>query len=169
MSRACRSLLLAGLLAGCGLQPGDDLRAWIADAREAQQSLPAPVVPQLTVESFRYEPGSRGDPFDPVRLNQSGGSRSAELEPDMQRSREALESFALDHLRLVGSLRRGREVVALVQADRLIYQVRLGNYLGQDFGRVIAISETGIDIEERIRDSGGAWTRRRARLPLQER
>lgn len=163
-------LLTAMCLAACSFPQDDDLSAWIEATRARQQPTRLPTLPVQAVAAFRYEPGDRSDPFDPARLDSPGQSmQAAGMAPDLQRSREPLEAYALDSLRLVGSLRRGRQVVGLVEADKLIHQVRLGSHLGQDFGKVVAITDTGIEIDELVRESGGTWTRRRARLELQER
>ena len=90
------------------------------------------------------------------------------LQPDLRRTREPLESFPLDSLRLIGSLRRGHDAVALIEADKLVYPLRVGAHLGQDFGKIIAIGEKTVDIEEMVPESGGRWAQRRAQLVLQE-
>ena len=90
------------------------------------------------------------------------------LAPDTRRSREPLESFPLENLRLVGSLRRQGRVVALVEADKVIYQVKVGSHLGPDMGKVISIGEGSIELEEMVQDAGNRWSSRRARLVMQE-
>lgn len=87
----------------------------------------------------------------------------------MRRPREPLETFPLDSLQLIGNLRRGKDVVALIQADKLIYSVRIGAHLGQDLGKVIAINDKTVDIDEWVADSAGGWVRRQTQLVLQER
>ncbi len=162
------ALALVMVLAGCN-PPADDLEAWMAGQRQRQQPRPVPAVQAVASEPLRYEPGTREDPFDAGRLSMPRNApRDDGLAPDLRRAREPLESYPLGSLRLVGSLRRGPEVVALVEADRLIHQVRVGNHLGQDFGRVVAIGDNGIDIDELVREGGDAWIRRRARLQLRE-
>lgn len=170
MKRAGGWLAAASLLAGCSLQQEEDLAAWMEAARRRQPPQPVQAIPQLATPVFRYEPGTRGDPFDPVRLNVAAASvTGGGLEPDLRRNREPLESFPLDGLRLVGILRRGSDRVALVEAGRLIYSVRLGSHLGQDFGKVAAINDTSIDIDELVREGAGTWSPRRAQLRLEER
>ncbi len=174
MKRAGAWLLTASLLAGCSLEHEEDLVAWMEAARKRQPPVPGQAIPELVTPAFRYEAGTRGDPFDPTRLSVAGGvaggaAGGAGIEPDLRRAREPLESFALDRLRLVGILRRGAERVALVEADRLIYSVRPGGHLGQDFGKVAAINEDSIEIEELVRDGGGTWSPRRAQLRLEGR
>ncbi len=162
--------LAALLLAGCGAPGDDDLQAWMDGVRRRQHAAPVAAVAAPVAVAFSYDARDRPDPFDPARLSPAGDpTPTAGVAPDLQRAREPLEAYALDSLRLVGSLRRGREAVALVEADRLIHQLRLGSHLGQDFGKVVAIGENSVDIDERVRDSSGGWARRRTQLILQER
>jgi type IV pilus assembly protein PilP len=69
---------------------------------------------------------------------------------------------------MVGSLDRSGELVALVRVDRLLYQVRPGNYLGQNFGRVTRITETEVVLREIVQDAAGEWIERPAALQLVE-
>ena len=87
----------------------------------------------------------------------------------MARRKEALESFPLDAMAMVGSLQRGGRPVALVRIDNLLYQVRVGNYLGLNFGRVTKIDETEVTLREIVQDPTGDWIERTASLVLQER
>ena len=69
---------------------------------------------------------------------------------------------------MVGSLNRGGSLVALVKVGGLLYQVKPGNYLGQNFGRVTRITETEVVLREIVQDSAGEWTERPAALQLVE-
>ena len=161
--------LLALLLSACEEQRDGDLRAWMAEVRLRHHAKPSSVSPAAAIPEFRYQPGSRIDPFDMAKLAVADARPSGEsLQPDLRRAREPLESFPLDSLRLIGSLRRGSEAVALIEADKLVYSLRVGGHLGQDFGKVIAIGDKTVDIEELVPESGGRWTQRRTQLVLQE-
>lgn len=93
---------------------------------------------------------------------------SALIEPELARRRQPLEAFPLDAMTMVGSLDRGGELVALVRVDRLLYQVRPGNYLGQNFGRVTRITETEVVLREIVQDAAGEWIERPGALQLVE-
>ena len=80
-----------------------------------------------------------------------------------------MESFPLDSMFLVGSIIKAGQHVALVKVDNLLYQVKLGNYLGQNFGRVMKIDETEVTLREIVQDAVGEWIERVATLQLQER
>ena len=162
--------LISILLAGCSEVSEHDLRTWMSETK--RQSHPAPVEspPRPAVEEFQYQASGRLDPFDLTKISASLSAdlNARGLQPDTHRAREPLESFPLDSLRLVGNIRRQGQVVALVEADKVIHQVHLGSHLGTDMGKVIAISEGAIDIEEMVQDTGNTWTKRRARLVMQE-
>jgi type IV pilus assembly protein PilP len=59
--------------------------------------------------------------------------------------------------------------VALLKVDNLLYQVRPGNYLGQNFGKIMKVDETGVVLREIVQDAAGEWIERTATLQLQER
>lgn len=170
MTGRCRWLWIVGCLwlAACDSRD-DDLRAWMAQARKNHHAAPAPVPPAPAPMLLRYEPEGRSDPFSAARLNAvDDAAAHSGLQPDLRRVREPLESYALASLRLIGSLRRGRDVIALVEVDQRIYTVRIGSHLGQDFGKVVAIGERTVDVDELVPDSSGGWVQRRAQLALQE-
>ena len=58
--------------------------------------------------------------------------------------------------------------MALVKVGGLLYQVKAGNYLGLNYGRVLRISETEVVLREIVQDSTGEWTERPAALQLVE-
>ena len=87
--------------------------------------------------------------------------------PELARAKQSLEAFPLDAMTMVGSLRRVGQPVALLRVNSLIYQVRTGDYLGQNFGRVQKISETSLALREIVQDASGEWVERAAILQLQ--
>jgi len=107
------------------------------------------------------------DPFQTIRIEPetkagtSGG-------PDLNRRREPLEAFPLESLQLVGVMTQNKKVHALVKADKNLYQVRVGNYVGQNFGLVTAISDSEIAVKELVEDLNGDWVERNSKLLLQE-
>ena len=83
--------------------------------------------------------------------------------------KEPLEAFPLDAMAMVGSFVQAGQSVAIVRVDNLLYQVRPGAYLGQNYGRVGKIAETEITLREIVQDAVGEWIERPAKLLLQER
>jgi len=89
--------------------------------------------------------------------------------PELARRKQALEAFPLDAMAMVGSMVREGKPIALVMVNNLLYQVRPGDYLGQNYGRVMKIEETGVALREIVQDAVGEWIERAAALQLQER
>jgi type IV pilus assembly protein PilP len=142
----------------------------MAEIRQRHHPKPVNLPQAARTAEFRYQAGERTDPFDLSKLSTiDAAAISNTPQPDLRRPREPLETFPLDSLQLIGNLRRGKDVVALIQADKLIYSVRIGAHLGQDLGKVIAINDKTVDIDEWVADSTGGWVRRQTQLVLQER
>ena len=70
---------------------------------------------------------------------------------------------------MVGTLEQGVDVWGVILGrDGTVYRVQIGNYVGQNYGKIIAILEDRIELEERARDSQGTWQIRDASLALAE-
>jgi len=87
----------------------------------------------------------------------------------MRRKKESLEAFPLESMTMVGRMFSESQQVALVKVDAILYQVRLGSHLGQNFGRVVDINDRGLSLRELVQDALGKWTERKSILALQER
>ena len=153
------------LLAGC--DPGmRDLENYVADVKQrpAPPLEPLPVMKQF--ETFVYAAQDLRDPFSmPQRRDEQ--SRSDGPRPDPNRRKEILEAFPLDGLDMVGLIGAGENQVALVMdPQRVVHRVRVGQYLGQSDGRIVAIREDGLELVELIPDGSGGWLERPARLAL---
>ena len=86
----------------------------------------------------------------------------------MNRRKEPLEAYPTDGMTMVGSVTQRGLPVALLRVDRLLYQVKLGDYLGQNFGKIMRISETEVVLREIVQDAAGEWIERTSTLKLQE-
>ena len=90
------------------------------------------------------------------------------VQPDPNRRREPLESYPLEALKMVGVLKQ-KEFFGLIKTpDNNLFQVKLGNYLGQNFGRIVAVSDSSIKLKEIVQDSNGNWEEKEQTLLLQE-
>lgn len=172
LSTACVVLLLSG----CGGSRDDDIRQWMADernlARPKVQPIPAPK--QFRPEGYTNQ--ATTEPFSREKLTQALKRDSSQVvangalvAPELARRKEPLEAFPLDSMGMVGSLVQTGQPVALVKVDNLLYQVKQGGYLGQNFGKVVKISETEVTLREIVQDAVGEWIERVATLQLQER
>ncbi|MCX7897289.1 MAG: pilus assembly protein PilP [Rhodocyclaceae bacterium] len=159
-------------LAACTSGEPQDLKQWM---QEESSRLVGRVPPLPELKPFpivAYEGASLSDPFSPDRLlpeRRDGAGRK----PDLDRPREPLEEFPLESLTYVGHVRKKRGGIAygLVKAGNAIHPVRVGNHLGQNFGRITEITESQIRLVEIVQDPTGQtndWVEREAVLELQE-
>ena len=167
-------LLLFGL-AGCGSSDEEQLRQWMTEQRNSTRSrvdrLPEPTKfsPQPYAQEGSTEPFSNQKLAQALKRDANQVTANAALiAPELARRKEPLEAAPLDAIAMVGSLIKAGQPVALVRVDNLLYQVRAGNYLGQNYGRVTKVSETGLALREIVQDAAGEWTERTANLQLQE-
>ena len=170
-SRLIGALALLGSLAGCGDNGVRDVKAWMDEVRQQTKVSIPKLSPPKKFTPFAYAGRSVMDPYDPKKLAIALArlqSNSAGLKPDLERRREALEAFPLDTLRMVGTLQKPGLTYALIQADKTVYQVKAGNYIGQNFGIISGITETAVDLKEIVQDASGEWVERKAKLELQE-
>ncbi len=163
-------------LAACGGSGGDDLQKWMADQNKAIVPKIVPIAEPKVFEPQPYAQVAAVDPFDKEKLAQAlkrdGGksvANSALVAPELARRKQALEAYPLDTMAMVGSMVRAGKPVALVKVNNLLYQVRPGDYLGQNYGRVMKIDETEVALREIVQDAVGEWIERPAALQLQER
>ncbi len=174
--RACALAGLAtGLLAGCTGPGPEELQQWIAERRSQVRARVTPLTEPKQFVPQAYTQEALADPFTVQRLAQAmsvdaprGASSTGLITPELARRKEPLESYPLDAMAMVGSLRRDGAPVALVRIDNLLHQVRVGNYLGQNYGKVTKIDEAEVTLREIVQDGGGEWIERTASLQLQE-
>jgi type IV pilus assembly protein PilP len=163
-------------LAGCGTSGEDELHQWMAEKKSQTRPRIAPISEPKQFKPESYTQVAAIEPFSNQKLTQAlkresnqAAANGALIAPELLRRKEALESFPLDSMTLVGSMVKAGKPVALVKVDNLLYQVRPGNYLGQNYGRVSKISETEVTLREIVQDAVGEWIERTATLQLQER
>lgn len=168
-------LLAAGFLAGCGPSGEEEIRTWM---QELRASIRPRVVPLTEPKQFipqNYEGASGMDPFNVAKLTQALRRDSAQasagsslVSPEMARRKQPLEAYPLDAMTMVGSLDKAGTPTALLRVEKLLYQVRVGDYIGQNYGKIVKITETGIQIREIVQDVSGDWVERTTTLDLQE-
>ena len=171
---AARIALVMGLvvLAGCSARQ-EELRDWMdQQRREVKPS----VTPLAAPKKFDPEPYSSAQAVDPfssqklsVAIKQEARQTNSLFSAELNRRKEPLEAYPLDSMSMVGSVARGGQPFALLRVDSLLYQVKVGDYLGQNYGRVTRIAETEVTLREVVQDAAGEWIERPASLQLQER
>lgn len=164
-------LLVAGLSA-CGDSGIGELQAWMDQVKKETQVKVNPLQEPKVFVPVAYESGGSYDPFDSVKLlaviARIQAAKDNGLKPDFDRPREALEGFPLENMKMVGTFDNKKKLQGLVQVGKLIYPVTVGSYMGQNFGKVISVSDTRIDLVETVQDATGEWAERKASLELQE-
>lgn len=166
------SIAASLVLTGCDNSDNQEVRQWMEDVRQQTKvNVPKLSEPKKFLP-FSYAARDSVDPYNPnkleIALAKAKASSNSALTPDMDRRREALESYPLDSLRMVGTLHKPGINYALIQADKTVYHLKVGNYVGQNFGMITNISETEVELKEIVQDASGEWVERQAKLELQE-
>lgn len=167
LSKVALIALLTGLLSACGGGEGDDLDKFMATAANDMGKGVEPLPEVLPYSPLQYNAdGTLSDPFKARKALSKAGA----LQPNTNRPKEALESFPLESLKYVGSLSKNKSTFALIKTpDNTIQQVKVGNYIGPNFGLVTQINESDIVVKEIIQDDlTGDWIERNASINLQE-
>jgi type IV pilus assembly protein PilP len=158
-------------MAGCSADQ-EELQEWMElQRREVKPN----VTPLLPPKKFIPEPYVVFDVVEPfsiqkltVALNQDTKKHSILLASETNRRKEPLEAYPLDSMAMVGSVTKQAKPTALLRVDKLLYQVKLGDYLGQNYGKITKITETDIALREIVQDAAGEWIERSTLLELQE-
>lgn len=169
--RVLQIICLSTLLAACGSNDNfSDLQGFVdgVKAKPAAQVEPVPVF--VPYEGFIYSAASQRSPFDvPLTINGDDSQELAlDVQPDFDRQQELLENQSLSELKMVGMLFRQEIYEALVEDGfGEVHRIGVGNYLGRNYGRVQAISETQMSIREIVPSGGDGWVERPQTLTLQ--
>lgn len=168
-------VLACCVLIGCGGADHGDLRAWmdensknlrgiIPKLPEAQPYRPVPYDVEGSVDPFR---SSKIEPESKARI---ASAPQNPLQPDFaarEQRNSVLERYPLESLKVVGFLNANKVPMALIKVENKVRQVKNGEYLGLDFGKVIKISDKEVLVRELIQDSTGEWSERLSPLLLQ--
>ena len=158
-------------LIACGGEQ-DELTQWMAQQRREVKpnveplSAPKKFTPQPYLAMNGVEPFSSQKLT--VALKQEAKQPNSLLSAEINRRKEPLEAYPLDSMSMVGSVTKGGRPYALLRVDNLLYQVKQGDYLGQNYGKILRISETDVSLREIVQDAAGEWIERTSALQLQE-
>lgn len=171
-------LLIAAVVLTLTACDGGEHRDLQRELQEMTQDMRGRVDPLPTVkpyEPYAYSSFNVAEPFAPgkIKLDNKAGASSEGANTELavfhqNRAKEPLEAYPLESLKMVGVLARGRDHHALVRADAGLYRIRVGNYMGQNFGVVTKIGDGEIVLKELIQDGSGDWAERSSSLLLQE-
>ena len=165
----CRLMFLilsSLLLGGCYGQKGlSDIKAYMADIRSQPHGRIEPLPEFHAYESFTYKASEKRSPFTKpviVEVLKTEVKQTQSIYPDLDRSKEYLERFAITTLAMVGTLARdGGFLWALISDENGdVHRVKEDNFLGQNHGRIIEVTELGVQVLEIIPDGDGDWVQR---------
>lgn len=156
-------------LAACGGEQHSDLKQFVKESDNLPRGRIPPLPEAKPYEPFSYDAFNLTDPFKPRKIEPPKTAAVGGLQPDFNRRREPLEAYSLENLKMVGTLQQKKDIYALVKTpDNNLFRVKAGNYMGQNFGRITAISESDIKLKEIVQDSGGSWEEKAQTLQLQD-
>lgn len=159
--------LLSLGLAACSADEGDDLDSFIKNsAKDMRPKIkPLPEVKPYLALQYNAD-GKLSDPF----RSRKASSKSGILQPNMSRPKEPMEAYPLESIKYVGLLSKSNLTYALLLTpDSGVQQVKLGNYVGQNFGMITKITDSEVVLKEIVQDElSGDWIERVSNLPLQE-
>lgn len=149
------------LVSACSTVEHEDIKNWM---REQAKDMRGKVTPLPQIQPFpavAYESEALLTPFSNAKIvnAEPAADKSA---PDRDRPRQPLENFALEDLRVTGAIVDAKFPIALIQPPlpNKPKHVTVGEFMGQNFGRITKITKDGITVIETVKDSNGAWTDR---------
>ena len=167
---AAAGLAIFALSACSGEQ--EELQQWMDQQRREVKPNVQPLSPPKKFNPQPYASSDGVEPFSSqkltVALKQEARQPNSLLASEFNRRKEPLEAFPLDSMTMVGSVVKNGRNYALLRVDKLLYQVKTGDYLGQNYGKIVKISETDVSLREIVQDAAGEWIERPSALQLQE-
>jgi type IV pilus assembly protein PilP len=171
-TRFVLALLAAAGLAGCGADL-NELQQWMEQQRREVKPNVPPLQPPRKFDPQPYVAAGTVEPFSTQKLavafKRDERAPSSLLAGELKRRKEPLEAYPLDNMSMVGSVNKQGRPFALLRVDGLLYQVKVGDYMGQNYGRVLRVSETELVLREVVQDAAGEWIERNSTLQLLER
>ncbi len=167
-------VLLAALSLVCLGCSGDrdhaDLKLFMNDARTKPQGEIEPLPTFRMYESFKYSVVAFRSPFEkPLTVTAEDVDRKAAVKPDETREKEYLEAFNVSAITLVGVLKRDGITWSLVDdGEGSVHRVTLGNYLGKNHGKIVAVTASQLELIEIVPDGKSGWVERPRALALRE-
>lgn len=168
-------MISGAMLAGC-TQDIEQLRRDI-DQIKRQDAPPLQSIPAMKdYDRYTYQSVGLRDPFiSGEQVGNTGASTdtnascNTDLAPDPNRPPELLEQFPLDSLDMVGTLKMGPDNYGIVKdPDGVVHRVLAGNFMGQNDGRIVAIRDDRIELDERVADGNGCWEAKSAEIALED-
>jgi type IV pilus assembly protein PilP len=163
-------LIATLLLTACGSEEFQDLQDFVRDSGADLRGQVDPAPEIKPYEAFEYDNSAAlPDPFKARKQEKRDLSNSGLNQPDLTRAKQELEEFPLESMKMVGYLRKGSVGNAIIRStEGKLHRVKVGNYVGMNFGQITAITETEVKIKEMVQDGAGDWLERESSLQLVE-
>jgi len=168
-------ITLCGALGACSGGEHEDLKQWMAESTKDMRGN-IPKLPEvLPYQPVPYDVEALLDPFkaskiEPESKSRQGAGKSGAFQPDFE-ARELrnslLEKYPIESLKMIGYMNVNKQPMAVVQVEDKVKQVKMGDYIGLDFGMVTKITDKDVELRELIQDSAGDWSERKSSLYLQ--
>ncbi len=170
------SWLVLAVLLSAGLSACDsdhnELQTWMDQERQQVRPNVQPLSPPQKFNPQAYVGMEGVEPFSAQKLagalKQEARQPNSAVAAELNRRKEPLEAFPLDSMSMVGSVQKKGLPFALLKVDGLLYQVKAGDYIGQNYGKILKITETEVSLREIVQDAAGEWIERPTTLQLQE-
>lgn len=168
-------ITLASALGACSGTDHEELRQWMAESAKDMRGSIAKLPEVKPYQPVPYDVEGMLDPFKPGKIEPESkykqvAGKGGAFQPDFE-ARELrnslLEKYPLESLKMIGYLNVNRQPIAVVQVDDKVKQVRVGDYIGLDFGMVTKITDKDVELRELVQDSAGDWSERKSSLYLQ--
>lgn len=160
------------LLAGCAETEHSDLQIYVDEVISRPRPSIEPLPEFTPYPVYVYESGDLRDPFERSAFIEQQAEVAIEgsgIRPPERDTKEPLEEFPLDSLRMLGTLEQAATIWALIKDSvGSIHRVKAGNYIGKNYGKIISISEREVELLEIVPNGLGAYTERPATIALSE-
>ncbi len=159
------------VLSGCFKDRKAELQVYVEQVKSKSIGQIEPLPEVKPYETFTYSAQALRSPFEPqvIEENILANITGDGIRPDVHRRKEALENYALDALRMVGTLEQNNSIWAIVvDTDGAVHRIKKGSYVGQNHGKIHDVSEESILITEIIPNGSGGWREREASMTLAE-
>jgi len=173
MKRVLANSLLICLslsLTACGGNNFDDLDQFMAEKRNRPGGVIEPIPTFKAYEAFAYSATMLRSPFErPIEVRKIAKLQAVSaIKPDLNRPKEFLEQFTFDSLRMVGTLERAGTSWALIRdPNGGVHRVKVGNYLGRAYGKIVDITDTYVSAVEIVSDgTEDGWVERPRTIKL---
>ena len=165
-------LSAAVVMTGCTADI-DEVQQWMEQQRREVKPNVPPLQAPKKFDPQPYAAAGAVEPFSTQKLavafKRDERAPSSLLAGELKRRKEPLEAYPMDSMSMVGSVNKLGVPFALLRVEGLLYQVKVGDYMGQNYGRILRISEADLVLREVVQDAAGEWIERNSTLQLLER